>query len=100
MKLSNNEKRLYDLIVRDRRLQRGGRITTDELAKKYFGADMPDREAEPYRYTMARITMSGLIRRLKNKSELVPGLRKIESTEGSGRKSVEVWLTPARESAS
>jgi hypothetical protein len=45
-----------------------------------------------------RVYIANLIRSVKRKSAMgIPGMRRVESTEGSGRKAIEVWLAPANE---
>lgn len=82
LKLSKNEKRLYGLLPR-----RGQRIGSEELTALFYGNVVP---------LNGRIYVANLIRSLKRKSRLgIPGMRVVESTEGSGRKALEVWLAPA-----
>jgi hypothetical protein len=89
-RLSRNEKRLYGLITRDPRVRRGGRVSTDALTKKFYNNTVPIN---------GRVYIANLIRSLKRKAPLLPGMRGIESTVGSGRGGNEVWLAPAREDA-
>ena len=83
-RLSKNEKRLYGLLPR-----RGGRIGSDELTQRFYSGTVP---------LNGRVYIANLIRSVKRKSRLgIPGIRVVESTEGSGRKALEVWLAPTNE---
>ncbi len=85
VKLSPSEKKLYDILKRSDR-----RITSEELAKKFYGGEVP---------LNGRTVVTILLKRLKAKSKIVPGVRRVHSTEGSGPKALEVWLGPATRSA-
>jgi hypothetical protein len=81
-KLSKNEKRLYGFIERNTD-PATGTITTDKLLKLFYRTGAPAN---------GRTVMTILLKRLKNKSKVVDGMRKVQSTEGSGRRALEVWL--------
>jgi hypothetical protein len=88
VRLSKNEKRLYGFIIRHREVLRGGRITTDELTIKFYNNTIPPN---------GRVYVANMLRSIKRKSMVVPGMRQVESTEGSGRRAIEVWLAPTQE---
>lgn len=88
VRLSKNEKRLYGYITRACRS--GGRISTDELTKRFYNNVVPIN---------GRVYVANMLRSLKRKCSLVDGMRCIESTEGSGRKALEVWLAEDEVSA-
>ncbi|MDO8396404.1 MAG: hypothetical protein Q7T45_01135 [Bradyrhizobium sp.] len=85
LRLSRNEKRLYELIP-----ARGRRITSGELTQQFYnGGAVP---------LNGRVYIANVIRSLKRKSRIgIPGVRRVESTVGSGRKAIEVWLASANE---
>lgn len=84
-RLSRNEKKLYDLIP-----PRGRRITSDELARGFYGNTIPIN---------GRVYVANLIRSLRRKWRMVPDMRRVVSTEGSGRKAIEVWTAPREDDA-
>lgn len=79
-RLSKNEKKLYGLLP-----QRGRRIDSEELTRAFYNNVIP---------LNGRVYVANLIRSLKRKWPLVPQMKRVESTSGSGRKAVEVWLAP------
>ena len=86
VRLSKNEKRLYGFIP-----ARGRRINSDELTQLFYSGMTP---------LNGRVYVANLIRSLKRKSRLgIPGMRIVESTEGSGRKALEVWLASSARNA-
>lgn len=85
IRLSTNEKKLYDLIP-----PRGRRIDSEELTRAFYGAGVP---------LNGRVYVANLIRSLKRKWPHIPNMKRVESTTGSGRKAVEVWLASRDDSA-
>lgn len=79
-RLSKNEKKLYGLIPR-----RGRKIDSEQLTQEFYGNGVP---------LNGRVYVANLIRSLKRKWPLVPDMKRVESTEGSGRRAIEVWLEP------
>jgi hypothetical protein len=80
-RLSKNEKRLYGLLTQ----RRGRRTDSETLTKSFYNNTVPIN---------GRVYVANLIRSLKRKWPLIPQMRKVESTEGSGRRAIEVWLEP------
>jgi DNA-binding response OmpR family regulator len=77
-KLSNNERRLYDLIKQ----RRGRKVDSETLTREFYGNVIPIN---------GRVYVANLIRSLRRKWPLIPEMRRVVSTSGSGRKAVEVW---------
>ena len=77
-KLSPSELRLLILIPED-----GARVTTAVLLRKYFGDHIPYH---------GRTIITGLIRGLVKKTELLDGAFRVFASERAGPKPIEVWV--------
>lgn len=76
-RLSNNEAKVFKLIP-----PFGRKITTGALAEKFYNGNVP---------TNGQTIISIYVKRIKRKSAVIKNMPRIESTEGSGRKFIEVW---------
>ena len=78
-RLSKNEARLFELVKRAKKP-----ITTDELTKRFYrDGGIPKN---------GRVYIANLIRSIKSKGDELPEAARLQSTEGSGRRALEVWL--------
>ena len=80
-RLSVSEEKVFKLIPAD------GRIDTKAIAERFYNGRVPAN---------GRTIITTYVRRLKAKSRLIKTMPRGESTSGSGRKFVEVWLKKPR----
>ena len=86
-RLSKSEEKLFRLIP-----ENGEPITSKTLADRFYENEVPMN---------GRTVVTVMIKRIKLKSAVIAGMPLVKSTEGSGRKSIEVWVAkrPARKRA-
>lgn len=79
-RLSKNEEKLFKLIP-----DSGEPVTSEQLAKRFYENNVPYN---------GRTVITIMIKRIKHKSGLIKTMPLVQSTEGSGRKPIEVWVAP------
>lgn len=78
IQLSQSESRMLALIP-----GRGRRVTTEWLARRYYGFDPPYH---------ARTIVAGILRSLERKTKLMRAKRRVKRSGRAGPHPIEVWL--------